>query len=83
MTKERFELYQRVPPPGGSIPVYLDPLILDNLVLEEDVMDGSVCHLRLNKAGGPVHHEGISYMVLATGRYWGGVTRPLTRGDGC
>ena len=39
---EQLELYSHVPPPGANIPIYVEPLLVDNLVPTEDEIKKAV-----------------------------------------
>ena len=49
---ERVALYSYVPPPGENIPIYIKPLLVDDLVPEEDKVEWSVKRLYNNRSGG-------------------------------
>ena len=46
-------LYSRVPPPGDSIPVDIEPFAVEDGVPEESEVECAVKHLQNNRAGGP------------------------------
>ena len=50
---ERVALYSRVPPPGDSILVDIDPFAVEDGVLDEREIEWAVKRLRNNRAGGP------------------------------
>ena len=50
---ERVSLYQRVPPPGNTIPVSVQPLAVDKYLPEEAEIEWAVKWLRPNRFGGP------------------------------
>ena len=49
---ERFALYSYVPPPGGNIPVNVQPFLVNDLVPEEGEIEWVVKRLRNNRSGG-------------------------------
>ena len=51
-TAERVALYQRVPPPGESIPINVDPFQIDDSVPKEPEIRAVVKGLRTGRAGG-------------------------------
>ena len=53
ITAERVDLYSYVPPPGESIPVYIEPLSANNLVTLEDKIKWAVKQLQIHRSGGP------------------------------
>ena len=54
ITAERVSLYSYVPPPGENIPIYIKPLLVDDLVPEEDEIEWAVKQLYNNRSGGPL-----------------------------
>ena len=50
---ERVALYSRVPPLGDSIPVDIEPFVVEEGVLDEGEIEWAVKRLRNNRAGGP------------------------------
>ena len=53
MSEERAELYRIHPTPGRSTLVALDLLPVNDSLPEDDKVDGAVCHIRLERSGGP------------------------------
>ena len=53
VTAERVALYSRVPPPGDSIPVDIEPFAVKDGVPEEGEIEWAVKRLQNNCAGGP------------------------------
>ena len=53
MSEERAELYRIHPTPGRSTLVALDLLPVNNSLPEDEEVDGAVCHIRLERYGGP------------------------------
>ena len=53
ITAERVALYSRVPPPGDSIPVEIEPFDVEDGVPDEGKTEWAVKRLRNNRAGGP------------------------------
>ena len=45
-------MYSRVPPPGDSIPVNIEPFVVEDGVPEEGYIEWAVKRLRNNRAGG-------------------------------
>ena len=54
MTAEQVELYRHVPPPGHPIPVGVQPLSMDDSILEDKEISWVVRRLCLNHSGGPL-----------------------------
>ena len=54
VTAERIALYSRVPPPGDSIPITIEPFAVEDGVPEEGEIEWAVKRLRNNRAGGPL-----------------------------
>ena len=52
ITAERVALYSRVPPPGDSIPVDIEPFAVEDGVTDEGEIEWAVKRLRNNHAGG-------------------------------
>ena len=52
ITAERVTLYSRVPPPGDSIPVDIEPFAVEDGVPEEGEVEWAVKRLQNNRAGG-------------------------------
>ena len=52
VTTERVALYSRVPPPGDSILVDIEPFAVEDGVPEEEDIDWAVKQLQNNRAGG-------------------------------
>ena len=50
---ERTTLYSRVPPPGDTIPVTIEPFGVEDGVPSEAEVEWAVKRLRNNRAGGP------------------------------
>ena len=53
VTAEREKLYSRVPPPGDTIPVTIDPFEVEDGVPSEAEVEWAVKRLRNNRARGP------------------------------
>ena len=53
ITAERVALYSRVPPPGDSIPVEIEPFEVEDKVPDEGKIEWVVKRLRNNRSGGP------------------------------
>ena len=53
ITAERVALYSRVPPPGDSIPLYIEPFAVEDWVPDEGEIEWAVKRLRNNRVGGP------------------------------
>ena len=53
VTAEREKLYSRVPPPGDTIPVTIEPFEVEDGVPSEAEVEWAVKRLRNNRAGGP------------------------------
>ena len=54
VTAERVALYSRVPPPGDSIPITIEPFAVEDGVPEEGEIEWAVKRLQNNRAGGPL-----------------------------
>ena len=52
ITAERVELYSYVPPPGTKIPIYVQPLPVDDSVPTEDKIEWAVMQLSNHRSGG-------------------------------
>ena len=52
-TAERVELYRYVPPPGGNIPISMEPSPVGDLVPTEDKIEWAVKRLRNHRSRGP------------------------------
>ena len=52
ITAERVALYSWFPPPGDSIPVYIEPFAVEDGVPDEGEIEWAVKRLRNNRAGG-------------------------------
>ena len=50
---ERLDLYSYVPPPGGNIPVSIEPLPVDDSVPTKDEIEWVVTRLKSPPGGGP------------------------------
>ena len=55
-TEEREQLYAKVPPPGGPIPINVDPFAINDAVPEEPEIVGSLSNAS-EMAGQPEHPE--------------------------
>ena len=53
VTAERAKLYSRVPPPGDTIPVTIEPFVVEDGIPTEAEVEWAVKRLRNNRAGGP------------------------------
>ena len=53
VTAERVTLYSRVPPPGDSTLITIEPFAVEDGVPEEGEIEWAVKRLRNNRAGGP------------------------------
>ena len=53
VTAERDKLYSWVPPPGDTIPVTIEPFVVEDGVPTEAEIEWAVKRLRNNRAGGP------------------------------
>ena len=53
MSEERAELYRIHPTPGRSTLVALDLLPVNDSLPEDKEVDGAVCHICLERYGGP------------------------------
>jgi len=51
-TKERVELYTKVPPPGDPIPINIDPFEMNDEVPTDEELRGVVFGIRNGRAGG-------------------------------
>ena len=51
---DRVALYSYVPPPGGNIPVEIQPFQVGDVVLEEGEIECAVKQLCNNRSGGPL-----------------------------
>ena len=53
ITAERVELYICILPPGGNIPISMEPFLVDDLVPTEDDIECAVKRLQNHRSGGP------------------------------
>ena len=70
ITEERVTLYSRVPPPGDSIPVDVEPFAVEDGVPEEEEVEWEVKRLQNNHAGGAsrMRAEDLKGWIAATRR---------------
>ena len=71
---ERVALYSYVPPPGENIPIYIKPLLVDDLVPEEDEIEWEVKRLHNNRS------EGASRMQAEHVKLWPAAARKSEKG---
>ena len=58
VTAERVALYSRIPSPGDSIPVNIEPFVVEDRVPEVGEIEWAVTRLQNNCAGGAVADAG-------------------------
>ena len=70
VTAEQVALYSRVPPPGDSIPVTIEPFAVEDGVPDEEEIEWTVKRLRNNRAGGPsrMRAENLKDWLMAARR---------------
>ena len=53
ITAKRVDIYSYVPSLGTNIPIYVNPVPVDDSVPTEEEIEGAVKHLLRNRSGGP------------------------------
>ena len=72
ITAERTELDSRVPSPGETIPVTVEPALIDDSVPTEDDIEAAVKKLRQNRSGGGITDPRGAHQGVARGGKEGG-----------